>query len=211
MDPEKAIDAPPEKKGLESEEDKEMLEAEGNSMLESGEEEELLEGPQEQERIEAEERKKMIERDQPGILDKGEGAKLKELEERFIRLSAEFENFRKRSQKENLMVRENANASLMQNLLEILDEFDMAMDMKGSCEDDFSSGMQMIYAKLYDVLERQGLSKMECLGKPFDPHRHEAIGFEEGPENEILKVALSGYTFKGKVLRYAKVIIGKNE
>ncbi len=180
------------------------------SKLEAPEKKEVLDAPQKKERLETAERKKMVERDQPNLLSKPEEQKIKELEDCLIRLSAEFDNFRKRTERESKMLKENANASMMLNLLEVLDEFDMAMDIQGP-EDDFRSGMRMIHAKLNDVLKSEGLERMECVGMTFDPHLHEVVGFEEGPENEILNVVVNGCTFKGKVLRYAKVIIGKKD
>lgn len=128
-----------------------------------------------------------------------------------LRLHAEFENFRKRTAKEHEMLRHAGNAELMLRLLEVLDEFGIALEhMKGSEENGFIEGMKSIYEKFAGIMRQSGLEEMRTCER-FDYSRHDAIGFEPGEDGKILKVVSKGYVYKGKILRHAKVIVGRKE
>jgi molecular chaperone GrpE len=140
---------------------------------------------------------------------------VKELEERLVRLQADFENYKKRTAKENEALRENANADILLKLLPVVDDFDMAMahldEHKGASSAEFVRGMELIYAKLKDTLKRDGVEEMRALGEKFDPYRHDAVRQGEGDEGKITEVVQKGYTLRGKVLRHAKVVVGKGK
>ncbi|MFZ5500291.1 MAG: nucleotide exchange factor GrpE, partial [Candidatus Micrarchaeota archaeon] len=138
-----------------------------------------------------------------------EGDTAKALEERIMRLQAEFENYKKRSVKENDMLREKASADAMLKLLPLADDFGMAVAHMDSASDkEFKKGIELIYAKLLDLLAREGVAEMECLGETFDPYRHDALRHMEGEDGRVVEVIQKGYLFRGKVLRHAKVAVG---
>lgn len=146
------------------------------------------------------------------MLDEASGGKVVELEEKLLRLAADFDNYKKRAAKENDALKEQVQANTLLKLLPIVDDFDMAIGHMEHVKDkEFKHGMELIYAKLLDLLRREGIEEMKAAGETFDPYRHEAIRYEKGPEGRILEVIQKGYTMKGKVLRYAKVIVGKED
>jgi len=129
--------------------------------------------------------------------------KIKELEDRLIRLQADFENHIKRSEKRNAETADLARADLILDLLPVLDQFELAIHHKEDAgNEDFRKGVEMIYKNLAAALKKAGL-------EGFDPYFHEAIKIEDGEDGKILNVVQKGYIFKGKVLRHAKVIVGR--
>jgi molecular chaperone GrpE len=126
------------------------------------------------------------------------------------RLKAEFENYRKRVLKEQTRAVELAAEPIMARLLEVLDEFELAL-MAAERTPDFERfvrGVEMVYAKLTDVLRSEGLERIDAEGKPFDPSRHEALLQAEGEQDGdpyVADVLRPGYTLKGRVLRPAGV------
>lgn len=135
---------------------------------------------------------------------------MKALEDRLLRLQAEFENYKKRAAKENEMLRENASADVILKLLPIVDEFELAMvHMDRSPHREFKQGMELIYGKLLDFLKREGVEPMKSAGESFDPYKHDALRTTEGNEGKIVEVIQKGYSYRGKVLRHAKVVVGK--
>ena len=130
------------------------------------------------------------------------------------RVQAEFENYRKRVIKEQTALVDRATQGLVEQLLPVLDSFDLALknsDAAGS--DDTESvrkGVELVYAELLGVLEKAGLSRVEAEGKPFDPNVHEAVMQEEGEgEPVVTDVLRTGYTLKGRVLRPAMVKVSR--
>lgn len=135
------------------------------------------------------------------------------LEDRLLRLAAEFENFRKRTRREWELHEKMASAGLIRGLLVVLDDFDRAFAASGAAEGDhFKDGMMLIYASFIDVLKRSGLSEIEARGATFDPQYHEAVGEMESAEVEagrIADVVQKGYMFHDQVLRPARVIVAR--
>jgi molecular chaperone GrpE len=129
------------------------------------------------------------------------------------RLKAEFENYRKRVLREQTQAIELASEGLIARLLEVLDEFELALvaaEQKPDFE-KFRQGVEMVFAKLADILRTEGLERIEAKGKPFDPELHEALlqtGQDEG-EPYVVDVLRSGYTLRGKVVRPAGVKVGR--
>ena len=126
------------------------------------------------------------------------------------RLQAEFENYKKRAERERVDYTERANADLVLRLLPILDNFERALSGNYT-GDSFKKGMEMIFSQLITVLEREGLSLIEAAGGPFDPYYHEAVLAVEGDydEDTVTEELEKGYLFKNKVLRPTKVKVGK--
>ncbi len=129
-----------------------------------------------------------------------------------MRLQADFENYKKRAARESEAMREAASADAMLKLLPIVDDFEIAMShMDKSSHKEFGHGMELIFIKIKDMLKREGVEEMKALGERFDPYRHDAIRQGEGEEGKITEVIQKGYTFRGNVLRHAKVVVGKGE
>ncbi|ACK41357.1 MULTISPECIES: nucleotide exchange factor GrpE [Dictyoglomus] len=137
-----------------------------------------------------------------------------EWEIKYVRLQAEFENFRQRLRREKEEWQEIANARLLKEIVEIMDNFQLALEsIKHTRKKDaIIEGVQMIYKQFENLLEKEGVVKMETIGKNFDPNLHEAVGIEEvsdGEDNVILKEISPGYLFKNRLLRPARVIVSK--
>jgi len=130
-----------------------------------------------------------------------------ELYDRFLRSRAEFENFRRRAERERSEYLQFAAMELVRDLLPVLDDFDRARKM-ATVDENYAKGMDLIYNRFFEVLKKLGLEPIETAGQKFDPNLHEAIGRVETPDAEdqsILGEMQKGYNFKGKLLRPAWV------
>ena len=142
-------------------------------------------------------------------------AELAEYRDQLQRMSADFDNARKRMLKDQTHAIERASERLVAQLLEVLDEFQLAM-LHGEQSPEFEpylKGFELVYAKLFDTLRGEGLERIEAEGKPFDPTLHEALiqtGHGDG-DPVVSEVLREGYTFKGKVLRPAGVKVHRGE
>lgn len=129
--------------------------------------------------------------------------------EHLQRLKAEFDNYRKRILKEQTHAVEVASEALVQKLLEVLDEFELALIAAGEAPDfdKFRRGVELVYAKLIAILKSEGLDRMEAEGKHFDPEHHEALLQTGGGSGEpyVDEVLRPGYTLRGRVIRPAGV------
>jgi molecular chaperone GrpE len=126
------------------------------------------------------------------------------------RVQAEFENYRKRVIKEQTALVDRATEGLVEQLLPVLDSFELALknaDAAGSDDtENVRKGVELVYAELLGVLEKAGVSRIEAEGKPFDPNVHEAVMQEDGQGDPVVSDVLrTGYTLKGRVLRPAMV------
>jgi len=133
-----------------------------------------------------------------------EKAKNDQLVTRLKYLQADFENYRKRIEKEFKENEDNALRTLVGKLLEVLDELDLAVDnAKQTDHRDLYEGLKMVQKKLDTSLGSTGLSKIECLGKPFDPAFHQAVEkvAGKGKQDLVIDEIRPGYTFRGRVLR----------
>jgi len=129
---------------------------------------------------------------------------------RYLRAQADFDNYRRRTQKEKEELAQYANMKLIGQLLPVLDNFERAFQASQESEEakSFMKGMDMIFRQLTQVLEAEGLRKMEPVGTPFDPELHQAImqvESEEHGEGIVVEVVQNGYWLKDKVLRPAMV------
>ena len=132
----------------------------------------------------------------------------------YLRLMAEFDTFRRRTAEEKLALVSSASADTIKGLLPILDDCEIALAALEKSEDSTAAkeGTQMIYTKLTAYLKGKGLEKIEAKGAEFDTELHEAVTMFPAPSEElkgkIIDVVQNGYTLGGKVLRYAKVVVG---
>src|SRR5687768_6029849 len=122
------------------------------------------------------------------------------------RTQAEFDNYRKRMLRDQTAHLERATGGLIEQLLPVLDAFELALNSAGTDVDRLRKGVELVYGELLGALEKAGLERIEALGKPFDPEEHEAVmHVEEDGEPGVRDVVRSGYRFKGRVLRPAMV------
>lgn len=135
-----------------------------------------------------------------------------ELKDRLLRGQAEFQNYRRRSEKERLEFSEYASMEAVRELLPILDDFERALSVK--CGDaEYVKGMQLIHQRFAETLKKLGLEAMESKGTTFDPNLHHAVEMaetDEAPDQTILEEHLKGYNFKGRLLRAAMVKVAVN-
>ena len=141
--------------------------------------------------------------------------KLAELQDRYLRLSAEYDNFRKRTLKEKIDLQQSANVSLLDALLPVADDFDRAMQSVEETKDieAVKEGLKLISGKFQGFLTQQGVKEIEAINKPFDTDLHEAITKIPAPskklKGKVVDVVQKGYYLNEKVLRFSKVIIGE--
>ncbi|MBI2664344.1 nucleotide exchange factor GrpE [Candidatus Woesearchaeota archaeon] len=137
------------------------------------------------------------------------GCRETEYRDTLQRLQAEFENFKKRIEKENEAFRKHAAAEVVKKLLPILDSFEQALKNTADSE-KFVKGTELVYAQLYSALEDMGLKKIDALGKPCDPYRHEVLLQEDSDKDGIVLEELqAGYMLNDDVLRCSKVKAGR--
>lgn len=140
---------------------------------------------------------------------------IQELRDKYLRLFAEFDNFKKRSLKEKIEMSKMAGQEVIRSLLPILDDFDRARKtaLNPENKDSFSEGVDLVYHKLYSTLQQQGLKEMEIVDGEFDPELHDAITDIEVQDpklkGKIIDVIEKGYLLNDKIIRHAKVIVGK--
>ena len=126
---------------------------------------------------------------------------------RYLRLMADFQNYKKRVEKEKKDLYSYANEKLVTEQLEVLDNFERALQQETS-DENFKKGMEMIFKQLSNVLEKSGLAEIAALGEDFDPNVHNAVMTEETEDYESGKVSgvmQKGYTLNGKVIRPSMV------
>jgi len=130
-----------------------------------------------------------------------------DLQDRLLRRQAEFDNLRRRAEREKADVLEFANAETVSAILPILDDFERALKVECSGK-EYARGMEMIYQRLADALKKLGLEPIKAKGLPFDPHIHHAVEMAETDEVEdhtVLEEYQQGYNFRGRLLRPAMV------
>ncbi len=143
---------------------------------------------------------------------KSETRKLKnqinELENDLKRNHAEFQNYRNRVEKEKEQLTKTASKDLIKKMLPILDNLELAL-INNKKQDDFTKGVEMIYAQLIETLEQEGLQVIK--NEKFDPKLHEAILIEKGEETKIIEVLQKGYMLNDKVIRHSKIKLMKGD
>ena len=143
-------------------------------------------------------------------------AELAAANDRNLRLMAEFDNYRRRTAKEQLELIETANGKLLEKLSEVQDNFERAFASENKAKDleAFEKGMQMIYNQFAKILTDAGLEQVDPTGAEFDPNMHEALmqqPSETVPEGHVVTVFQKGYKLKNKILKTAKVIVSSGK
>ena len=141
-------------------------------------------------------------------------AKIKEMENRYLRLYADFENFRRRTRQEMEAAEKYRAQSLVSDLLPALDNFERALKIKAEDEQAKSilQGMEMVYRSVLDALKKEGVEAIEAVGKPFDPHLHQAVMQVEDSNyepNTVVEELQKGYKLKDRVIRPAMVKVSQ--
>jgi molecular chaperone GrpE len=141
-------------------------------------------------------------------------AKEAERKNEFLRLMAEFDTFRRRTAEEKLELVKSASADTIKGLLPVLDDCEIALSQMEKTEGNEAAieGVQLIFNKLTGYLKTKGLERIEAKGEVFDTELHEAVTLfptpDENLKGKVIDVAQTGYTLGGKVIRFAKVIVG---
>lgn len=141
--------------------------------------------------------------------------KYNELNDKYLRIHAEFDNYRKRTNKEKLDIIGSANANLLKDLLPVMDDFERAISNNANVDDadSIKEGVALIFNKFKMTLENKGLKPMEVEGEVFDAEIHEAIANIPAPKKKlkgkIVEAVEKGYYLNEKVIRYAKVVVGQ--
>ena len=139
--------------------------------------------------------------------------KNEELNDKYLRLFSEFDNYRKRTAKEKIELSKTASESIMVDLLPILDDFERALQTMENKETDANyEGVLLIYNKFKRTLEQKGLEEINAKDAVFDTDEHEALTnvpvADESQKGKVLDVIQKGYKLNGKVIRYARVVVG---
>jgi molecular chaperone GrpE len=147
---------------------------------------------------------------------KQRAAKADEHWERLLRTTADLDNFKKRAAREKQEATRNANEALLQRLIPVLDNFDMALSAAQTAQSkegqSLQAGINMIGQQLKGALFEAGLEEVDAAGKPFDPNLHEAVSQKEtadAPEGQVVQQLRKGYRFRDRLLRPATVIVAK--
>lgn len=134
-----------------------------------------------------------------------------ELKSHIQRLQADFDNFRKQGEKQKQDLIRYANEGLIVKFLDIYEDMERALE-NSSNEEELREGLELIYSKMKNALEKEGVEEIPAVGEKFDPFKHEALLTVDSPNhenNEIVDELMKGYTLKDKVIKYSKVRVCK--
>ena len=139
--------------------------------------------------------------------------KFAELNDKHLRLQAEFDNFRKRTAKEKIDLTATASENVIKDILPVLDDFERALqNMEKNGNEADLQGVTLIFNKLKDTLKKKGLEEIEAKDADFNTDEHEALTMSPAPEEDkkgkVLDVIQKGYKLNGKVIRFARVVVG---
>ena len=136
-----------------------------------------------------------------------------DFQDRWLRKSAEFDNYRKRIERERREQADQAVVGLLQELLAVVDDFDLALTVEAAPEaEGYRKGVELIHAKLHDFLKKRGVTPIEAVGADFDPNIHQAVMHEVSPdhrEGEVIGELRKGYMLGDRLLRPAMVRVAK--
>ena len=141
--------------------------------------------------------------------------KLTEMQDRYLRLSAEFDNYRKRTLREKIELAQSGGESVIRNLLPIIDDFDRAIVSMRATDDcnAVKAGLEIIYVKINDFLRQNGVKEIEAVNEPFNSDIHDAVTSiaveDKAMKGKIIDVTQKGYTLNEKVIRHPKVVVGE--
>jgi molecular chaperone GrpE len=143
------------------------------------------------------------------------GSKLNEINDKYLRLSAEFDNYRKRTLKEKMELTKSAGEGILKRVLPVIDDFDRALAHLDDAKDSqaIKDGIILIYNKFKEFLNQQGVKEIDAKDQPFDTDLHEAITKIPAPAEEmkgkVIDCVEKGYLLNDKVIRFSKVVVGE--
>lgn len=176
--------------------------------------ENMAENTVNQEQVECNESElETIQTEDAASVDSNNAESIQSEKEKYLRLYSEFENFRRRTTKERLEWMQNASKDMIEAVLPVVDDMERALSaLKNAGDSTASEGMELIFKKLYGILERKGLKPMNAKGEDFNPDLHEAVTQFAAPSPELVGKVIDevekGYFLNDKVLRFAKVVVG---
>jgi molecular chaperone GrpE len=176
--------------------------------------ENMAENTVNQEQVEGNESElETIQTEDAASVDSNDAESIQSEKEKYLRLYSEFENFRRRTTKERLEWMQNASKDMIEAVLPVVDDMERALSaLKNAGDSTASEGMELIFKKLYGILERKGLKPMNAKGEDFNPDLHEAVTQFAAPSPELVGKVIDevekGYFLNDKVLRFAKVVVG---
>jgi molecular chaperone GrpE len=141
--------------------------------------------------------------------------KLAEMQDRYLRLSAEFDNYRKRTLREKMELTKHAGENIFLSIIPVMDDFERALKLMETATDcsAMKSGIDLIYTKFSDFLKQNGIKEIESVSKEFDVDHHEAVTKvsveDESMKGKVVDVIVKGYWLHDKVLRFSKVVVGE--
>jgi len=148
------------------------------------------------------------------FVDIKETSEYQELNDKYLRLAAEFDNYKKRQAREYNRLIESSESNMILELLQVADDFSRALQHDPDDQVSFKQGILLISTKFNELLKRKGLKEIEAVGKPFDPNFHEAIMQLESDKYDdgiIIEEVQKGYFLNDKVLRPARVVVAKKK
>ena len=148
------------------------------------------------------------------VIDVEKTEEYQQLNDKYQRQAAEFDNYKKRSDREYTRLIETAESSIILKLLEVVDDIDRALNHSTDDLKTFKQGTELIFNKLSEILEKSGLEEIKAVGENFDPVYHEAVMQKEADNSEdgvVLEEVQKGYYLNGRILRPAKVIVAKGK
>lgn len=138
-------------------------------------------------------------------------SEINDLQTKLVRLQADFQNYKKRVEKEKDDLVSIGVISIANEILPVIDNFERALEHEGE-SGSFKEGMELIYEGLKNALKAKGIVELKALGEDFNPDYHQAVSMghsDEYKENQVIEVLLKGYEYNGKVIRHAMVIVNK--
>ncbi|MEE4198970.1 MAG: nucleotide exchange factor GrpE [Bacteroidales bacterium] len=149
------------------------------------------------------------------VHEKSDQEKLEEINDKYLRLAAEYDNYRRRTLKEKMELTKSAGEDILVNILPVMDDFErgLATIDKAKEVDAIKEGIHLIYNKFKEFLKQRGVKEIEASEKEFDTDLHEAVTKIPAPKDElkgkVVDVIEKGYLLNDKVIRYAKVVVGE--
>lgn len=153
-----------------------------------------------------ESQEKAVSEEQDGL-----ASEINDLQTKLVRLQADFQNYKKRVEKEKDDLVSIGVVSIANEILPVIDNFERALEHEGDSA-SFKEGMELIYEGLKNALKAKGIVELKALGEDFNPDFHQAVSMghnDEYKENQVIEVLLKGYEYNGKVIRHAMVIVNK--
>lgn len=142
-----------------------------------------------------------------------EDAAMNELNKKYMRLAADFQNFKRRTEKEKADIYQYANEKIALDVIEVIDNFERALEHIEDCQDkQFAEGVEKIYKQLQGVLEKNSIEEIKAEGEPFDPNFHNAVMTKDDPEKEsgiVISDMQKGYILNGRVIRPSMVVVAQ--